>query len=183
MIHVFPHWNWEGHEGKSIDIQVFTNVDQVELLVNGKSLGRQDNNPNGVKTLTYKTTYTAGELKAIGYKNGKPIVEKVISTAGKTNQLDLKVADKSEIIYVEVTALDKDKNFNPIADELVNFEVENAEILGVGNGNNKSHEPFVVPYRKLYHGKCIVILRKKNELKPASLMAKIKNGNTAKASF
>ncbi len=169
ILHIFPHWNWKGHEGEKIIINAFSNAQKVELFVNGVSLGRKQNNMNSSELLAWEATYKPGELKAIAYTNGKIIQTEIINTSLEPNKADLKVTDSNDITYVEVTIKDKNNHFVPTAQCLLNFETQNATIIGVGNGNNKSLEPFVANYRKAYNGKCIVILEKLDRNKNAVL--------------
>ncbi|WP_271784022.1 glycoside hydrolase family 2 TIM barrel-domain containing protein [Aquimarina algiphila] len=171
MIHTFPHWNWKGHEGEKINLNVFSNTKEVELFVNGVSQGKKINNSNNADMLSWEVLYQPGTVKAIGYTDGRKIIEEEIKTAGTTNSLQLEVTDSSEVTYIEVTALDVNGIFVATAENLINFEVENAKIIGVGNGNNRSLEPFVANYRKLYNGKCVVILQKQDNHSKAFLKA------------
>jgi beta-galactosidase len=110
--------------------------------------------------------YEPGQLKAVAYKDGKEIGEAVMQTAGPPAKLRLS-ADRSQLdasgedlAYVLVEAVDKDGNPCPLADNVVNFQVDGpATIAGVGNGNPMSFEPFQADYRKLFFGKAMLILR------------------------
>ncbi|WP_010521472.1 glycoside hydrolase family 2 TIM barrel-domain containing protein [Aquimarina agarivorans] len=169
MLHLFPHWNWEGHEGEKITINAFSNAQEVELFVNGTSLGKKKNTMNSSELLAWEAIYQPGELKAVAYINGEIVTTEIINTSLKPNNVDLKITDSNDITYVEVTIKDKNNHFVPTVQSLLNFETQNAKIIGVGNGNNKSHEPFVAYYRKAYNGKCIVILEKLDTTKKALL--------------
>jgi hypothetical protein len=112
--------------------------------------------------------YEPGQLKAVAYKDGKEIGTAVIKTADKPAVLRLSpdrrtlTADGWDLSYVLIEALDLDENLCPLADNLVNLEIKGpAEIAGVGNGNPMSFEPFQADYRKLFHGKAMLILRTK----------------------
>jgi beta-galactosidase len=174
-VHILPHWNWEGYEGKDVPVFVYTNGDGAELFLNGKSLGKKFKNPKSdVSTERYRlmwpdVVYEPGELKAVGYKDGKVIGEAVVRTAGKPYSIKL-TPDRSELnatgddlSYLLVEAYDREGNICPLADNLVNFKLKGpAEITGVGNGNPRSHEPFVADYRKLFNGKAMLIVRTQN---------------------
>ncbi len=172
MVHILPHWNWKGMEGQNVPVFVYTNGDEAELFLNGKSLGKQAKKPDSnVSTERYRlmwkdVVYKPGELKAVAYKAGKVIGEAVVRTAGKPYTLKLTPdrttldADGNDLSYLLVEAYDKDGNLCPLADNLVNFAVTGAGTLaGVGNGNPQSHESFVVNYRKLFYGKAMLIIR------------------------
>ena len=73
VLHIFPHWNLKGHEGETIDVWAYSNCDEVELIANGKKLGRKTMPVNG--HLSWTATYSPGTLKAVGYRPGKTLVE------------------------------------------------------------------------------------------------------------
>ena len=111
-------------------------------------------------------TYEPGELKAVAYKDGKKIGEAVMKTAGEPAAIRLTpdrkkiLASGEDLCYVLVEALDDKGTVCPLADNLINFDVEGpAEVAGVGNGNPLSFEPFQADYRKLFYGKAMLILR------------------------
>ncbi len=172
MVHILPHWNWAGYEGKKIPVFVYTNGDSAELFLNGKSLGKKFKNPTSeVSTERYRlmwnhVIYEPGELKAVGYKEGKPVGEAVIKTAGKPHSIKLTPdrttidASGDDLSFVLVEAFDKDGNPCPLAENLIQFEVDGqGRIAGVGNGDQRSYEPFKAPYRKLFNGKAMLIVR------------------------
>ncbi|MDE5417527.1 DUF4982 domain-containing protein [Labilibaculum sp. DW002] len=170
MVHIFPNWNLNGMEGKLVDVFAFTNGDEVELFQDGKSLGKKSNDKKGVEYQTWKVKYKAGELKAISYLNGEKVAEKTLKTAGKEKKISLSVrrtemkSDSQDLIYVECTIFDAEGNIVPNASNKINFSIEGpATIVGVGNGNNMSHEPFQASYRKAFKGKCLVIIKSTKE--------------------
>ena len=120
-LHIFPHWNLQGHEGEEIELWAYSNCDEVELMVNGKKLGRQQMPRNG--HLKWKAVYQPGKVVAIGYKNGKRIMTKIIETTKPAYQTLLK-ADRQEIIADGRDLV------------IITVEVQDdARILGVGNGD------------------------------------------------
>ena len=169
MVHVYPHWNHKGHEGEMIPLTVFSNCPEVELIVNGKSNGRMSIK---LETIDYKTIYTPyepGTVEILGYsKKGSkdPIVRKTLRTAGDAAQICLKPdrqvmkASSQDLIYIECDIQDKDGNFVPTASNMLEFELSGpAVLIGVGNGNNMSHEPFQANYRKAFSGKALAIIK------------------------
>ena len=185
-VHVFPHWNWAGHEGEKIPVMVYTNAQDVELFLNGKSIGRKrlgvdtfempvgkNVSKDGVFTSKYRlmweVPYEAGELKAIGYRDGKEFAADTVKTAGAPTRVILSPdrkaigADGEDLSFVTVRIEDKDGNFCPQADNLVNFKLDGpATIAGVDNGNAASVEPFQADYRKAFNGLALLILRSEN---------------------
>jgi beta-galactosidase len=181
MVHILPHWNWVGYEGKDVPVFVYTNGDEAELFLNGKSLGKRTKNPKSdVATERYRlmwldVAYEPGDLKAVAYKEGKLIGEAVVKTAAVPHSIKLTPdririkATGDDLSYILVEAYDKDGNLCPLADNLINFEINGpGEIAGVGNGNPQSHEPFVADFRKLFNGKAMLIM-KSAENKPGKI--------------
>lgn len=178
MVHILPHWNWDGYTGKNVPVFVYTNGDEAELFLNGKSLGRKTKNPKSeVSTERYRlmwmdVIYEPGELKAVAYRNGKNIGEEIIRTSKEPYTIKLtpdrnKIkATGDDLSYILVEAYDKDGNLCPLADNFINFEISGpGQIAGVGNGNPQSHEPFIANSRKLFYGKAMLII-KSIETKP-----------------
>lgn len=140
VLHIFPHWNLQGHEGEEVDVWAYSNMDEVELFVNGKSAGRQAMPKNG--HLSWTTTYAPGSLRAVGYKNGKKAMETKIETTGQPAQLRLSAdrgtikADGKDVSVVTVSVLDSKGRVVPTADIKLDLSIDGAaNILGVGNGN------------------------------------------------
>ncbi|HKO20569.1 MAG TPA: beta-galactosidase GalB, partial [Acidobacteriaceae bacterium] len=177
MIHVLPHWNWAGREGQPIPVMVYTNAPEVELFLNGKSLGRKARYsepvelPVGKKInddlkimskyrLEWKVPYLPGTLKAIAYdQNGKQVATDERVTAGRPAKIEL-VPDRSQIkddgddlSFVMVKVEDKDGNLCPLANNLVHFKLLGpGMIAAVGNGDAATFEPFQADYRKAFNG-------------------------------
>lgn len=165
VVHLLPHWNWPGFEGKEIPVWCFTNADTVELFLNGKSLGSKDFKDNKSLHLEWQVPYAAGVLKAVGRKNGQTITEEV-RTAGEPARLvvspDRKrlAADGEDLSYVEVRIVDQDGNLCPNADHMIEFGLAGpATIAGVDNGDPTSHEPFKATRHKAFHGLCLAVIK------------------------
>ena len=167
VLHIAPHWNWKGKEGKPIDVWVYSNADNVELFLNGTSLGKKEMPRNG--HLQWSVNYEPGILSAIAYKKGKKITSQV-ETTGEPAEVVLTpykttmLADGKDATVINITAIDKKGREVPDADNLVTFSIAgDAKIIGVGNGNPSSHEPDKCMdgnwQRKLFNGKCQVIVQ------------------------
>ena len=183
MVHVLPHWNWTGMEGKPIPVMAYTNCDEVELFVNGKSLGRkkrfgepvelpvgQNVSKDGKLTTKYRlmwqVPYAPGSLKVVGYKGGKQAAVHEIRTAGAPARITLLPdrgtirADGDDLSFVTVRVEDRDGNFCPLADNLVKFKLSGpGKIAAVDNGNAATVEPFQADYRKAFNGLALLIVR------------------------
>ena len=187
MVHILPHWNWQSREGQTIPVMVYSNAEEVELLLNRKSLGRKKRfsdsweMPVGKKIsdsgtfsskyrLIWQVPYQPGTLKAVAYSGGKQVAEQEMRTASAPSRITL-VADRNvihaegdDLSYVTVRIEDKDGNLCPLADNLIHFDVSGAgEIGGVDNGNAATTEPFHADHRKAFSGMALLILRSHNE--------------------
>lgn len=111
VLHLSPHWNLSGHEGDSINVWAYSNCDEVELFVNGKSLGRKSMPVNGY--IEWKTIYRPGSLLAKGYKAGKKVMVEKIETTGEAARISIEPynttlkADGQDIAIVDLTLEDE----------------------------------------------------------------------------
>lgn len=183
MAHVFPHWNL-GNEmvGKKVKVGTYTNGDEVELILNGKSLGKKKVDPY-MQLFWDDVEYQPGELKMIAYKDGKKYAEDKVQTTGNPVALKAEVkldqwqrksvyADSYDAVPVVVYAIDDKGRRVPIADNQVEFEVQGGRVLGVGNGNPESHEPDVATSRKLFNGYACAIVLPDNDASTLQVLAK-----------
>ena len=148
VLHLMPHWNWSGREGQEIDVRALSNCDEVELFLNGKSLGRQTMPRNS--ELKWKVPYAAGTLSAQGYTGGKLAAETKVETTGAAAAVQLAPdrpairADGEDVSVVAVSITDDQGKVVPVAGNLVSFELAGpGRIIGVGNGDPSCHEPDV----------------------------------------
>ncbi|HNW58217.1 MAG TPA: beta-galactosidase GalB [bacterium] len=163
MLHLFPHWNWK--PGELIDVWAYTNQEEVELFLNGTSLGKK------VKTaatfqLVWRVPWTAGTLKAVAYKGGVPVLEERVQTAGAAARIVLTAdrarikADGRDLSFVTIDIVDANGVLVPRADTLVKFSLQGpATIAGVDNGLQTSMESFKADQRKAFNGKCLCVVR------------------------
>jgi len=145
VLHILPHWNWEGRENQEIDVWVYSNYDEVELFLNNKSQGRKTMEKNS--HLSWMVKYQPGTVKAVAYRNGKKVAEKKISTTGAPARVELKAdrneikADRQDVSVITVSFQDKKKRHIADANEEVFFTIDGpGRIIGVGNGDPTSLE-------------------------------------------
>ncbi|MFY7839190.1 MAG: beta-galactosidase GalA [Lacibacter sp.] len=143
VLHLLPHWNWK--KGDSVNVWAYSNCDEVELLLNKKSLGKQKMKRNG--HLEWKVNYQPGTLEAIGYKNGKKIKTDKVTTTGIASSINISatkdtvLADGRDITVITVSTKDKNGLTVPTADHKLSFSITGpGRIIGVGNGNPVSLE-------------------------------------------
>ena len=170
MVHIFPHWNWQGFEGKEIPVWCYSNCESVELFLNGKSLGEKKFSDTEDLHLEWNVPYSPGTLKAVAKNNGKIVCMDEVQTAGAPAKIILTPdrteinADGEDLSYVKVEIVDQEGRVCPNADNLVKFKIEGEGVIaGVGNGNPVSHEYFKANERKAFHGLCLAVVQSKRE--------------------
>jgi len=163
-LHLFPHWNWEGREGDEIAMWVYTNVDEVELFVNGASLGSKKVPHLG--HVEWKVKYEPGAIEARGSKDGKVVLTEKRETTGPAASIRLTAdrtgidADGEDVAVLKVEGLDKDGRFVPTAMNLLAFKVSgDGKLLGVGNGDPNCPEIDIQPRRSLFNGLAQVVVQ------------------------
>jgi beta-galactosidase len=164
VLHILPHWNWPGREDQLIDVWCFSNCAEVELVLNGTSLGRKAVPENS--HLEWPVAYTPGVLAARGYRDNQEIAYAERRTTGAPARLTLHpdrktiCADGEDVVVVNVSIEDEHGLVVPYATDLVHFKVSgSARILGVGNGNPSSHEADKASQRSAFGGLCQAILQ------------------------
>jgi beta-galactosidase len=183
MVHLLPHWNWPGREGQKIPVMVYSNAEDVELFLNGRSLGKKARYSDKWEMPASKEIFSSGEfetkyrriwqvpyepgtMRAVAYHGGKQVAVDEVRTAGPAAKITMKAdrvqiaADGSDLAFVTVRIEDKDGNLCPEADNLVHFDLEGpGTIAGVDNGNPATVEPFHADHRKAFSGMALVIIR------------------------
>ncbi|BET69260.1 beta-galactosidase GalA [Opitutales bacterium ASA1] len=148
VLHVFPHWNWPGREGTPIEVRVHSNHDEVELLHNGTSLGRQS--VRRLHHLKWTVPYAPGRLEARGFRDGRQVATTIVETTGEPTAVALVpdrttiAADGRDVAVFTVEARDAAGRLVPTAALRVAFAVSGpGRVIGVGNGDPSCHEPDV----------------------------------------
>jgi beta-galactosidase len=188
MVHLFPHWNWKGREGQFLIVACYTNCDNVELFLNGKSVGMKgyafprfgmqgrygQSGPqamNGVRTtsdlhLSWDVPYQPGTLRAVATKNGQTVAIAEISTTGDPAAVELSVdrdtihADRRDVAHVTAKVVDTQGRMHPDADSEIAFEIQGeGKLIGVDNGDMSDREDFKGKVRKANHGMCLAIVQ------------------------
>lgn len=176
VLHLFPHWNHRDKIGQKITVYAYSNMDEVELFVNGVSQGKKSMERNGYLQWD-EVVYAPGVLSAKGYKDQEVILEEQIRTTKAAHHIEVRhievhqeaetlLDDEGNVLIYEVRVVDEDGLVVPTDDSLLRFRVEGeGEFLGAGNGNPASHEEDKVPMRRAFRGLCQVLVRKKTEHK------------------
>lgn len=175
-LHLLPHWNWEGREGETTPVYVYTDHDAAELFLNGESLGVRkkvrDQSPQHRYRLMWEDVkYQPGELRVVALDaGGKPAGEQIVRTAGTPHRIVLEAdrttlaADGEDLAFVTVSVVDEDGIPCPTADHLLDFAVSGAgRYRAACNGDATSLEMFHEPTMKLFSGKLVVLVQSAHE--------------------
>ncbi len=177
---VWARWNWAGQEGKPVDIAVFSSAEEVELTVNGVSLGRKKAGEALIHemplTFLFRVVYQPGTVEAVSYTDGKEVSRTVLITTGKpvsirlTAETEAMKADGESLCYVNAKLIDENGNVVPDADMLLKAEVNGAaELIGFGSGNPITDENYSKGQFTSYQGKALAVLRAGYEAGEAKL--------------
>ena len=176
VLHISPHWNWKGREGRDIPVWVNTNADEVELFLNKRSLGKKTMPRNS--HLEWSVRYEPGRLEAVATKKGRRLTA-FVETTGDAHEIVVTPykttmnANGTEATVVNISVVDRQGREVPDAGNLIHFRTTgDLHIIGVGNGDPSSHEadrpgagdPNLAPIdtiaqRRLFNGHCQVILQ------------------------
>ena len=169
VLHLFPHWNWSGKEGEHIDVWCYTNVDSVELFLNGQSLGSKRVERNS--HVEWKVKYAPGVIEARGSKDGKVALSEKRETTGVPARIVLHpdreriFADGEDVSIVTVEVVDARGRLVPVASNEVTFKLAGpGRLIGVGNGDPSCHEPDKPssPFeakRSAFNGLCMALVQ------------------------
>jgi beta-galactosidase len=168
ILSITPHWNWRGHEGQPIKVVVMSNVPDVELFLNGKSLGAKS--LDRIMGGEWEVPYAPGKLEAVATKDGAEIARTAVETTGDPVALklipdrDSLAGDGADATPITVCALDDQGREVPTANLPVTFEISGpGAIIGLGNGDNTSHEPEKGNHRSLFNGLAQVIVQSQRD--------------------
>ena len=160
--------NWNRKPGSHVTLYTYTNADEVELLLNGKSLGVQKNSsdPKQRNQIKWTIDYAPGRLTAIARTAGKQVAAYSIETTGEPVKLIATPdnnhwrADGMDLQHISITAVDSKGRVVPMAGDSLQFHVtSNAELVAACNGDISSNESFTEPHHSLWRGRALVILR------------------------
>src|SRR5579863_6718348 len=164
VLHLFPHWNWDQRNGEPIAVWVHSNLDSVELFLNGKSQGSKKVEP--LTHLEWSVKYEPGVLQARATKDGKVVLTEKRETTGGPVAIKLTTdrteinADGEDVAVVRVEVLDKEGRAIPTAANLISFKVTGeGALIGVGNGDPNCQESDKEPKRSLFNGLAQVIVQ------------------------
>jgi beta-galactosidase len=163
---VWHNWTWQGYEGQTFKVDVYSACEKVELFLNGQSLGIKPTTKDEKYIASFEVPYSPGELKAVGYIGEKPAAEFIVKTASQPTQIRLTPdrtsikAEAGDLCYVTAEILDQEGQVHPCADRPIYFTVKGEGVLAaVGNANPLSTERYRGNQRQTYRGRCLVVLK------------------------
>jgi beta-galactosidase len=181
-------WTWNGHEGKDIQVEVYSRYPSVRLYLNDKLIGElPTTKEQGFKTI-FTIPYSPGTLKAAGVQDDKEIESTILRTAGKAAEIKL-IADRSvikangqDLSFVTVEITDKYGNIQPNANNMLSFKIEGPGVIaGVDNANLKNVEKYVGNTRTAWHGRAMVIIKSTND--PGNILLNVNSPGIKTASI
>ena len=171
VLHILPHWNWT--PGQKIDVHVyFNNADEVELFLNGKSLGKKSKKGDDLFVRFNGLVYKSGTLKAVSKFKGKKVMEAVVKTSGTPYKIIAEAdrptitADGEDLCFVKISIVDKDGNLVPYANNKLNFSISGVgKIAALDNGYQAELEPYAnKKFRNAYNGLALAIVRSAKQI-------------------
>ena len=183
---LFRDWTPTSGEPHVENVEVYSNAEEVELILNGESLGKKPTRKDAAP-LNWNVPFAAGTLEAIARKGGNEVARDTLRTAGKAAKLELVPDRKSlavdwdDVSNIEVRIVDETGTVAPNAADLVKFQITGpGKIIAVDSGSVVSTEPFQAMERQAHQGRCLAVLRatapgtitltaSSGDLKPASL--------------
>ena len=164
MVHLLPHWNWPGREGRPVRVCAYSNGGKVELFLNGKSLGEQAVPADHM--IEWSVPFEPGTLRAEALRGKKIVAQTEVHTSGEPAGLRLRSepatlwADFEDTAVVTVEVIDEEGRFVPTADTLTKFSLAGPGlVIGTGNGNPTSHEPDKASQRTAFNGLAQVLVQ------------------------
>jgi beta-galactosidase len=168
VLHLFPHWDWPGMDGEEIAVWTYSNMDRVELFLNGRSLGAKDTKKDS--HLAWLVKYAPGTIEARGYKDGKHVLRSTRETTSAPAKLMMKAdrdrisANGEDVAFVAVEVQDAQGRVAPTAGNEVAFQVTGeGKLIGTGNGDPTNQEPDKGSSRRAFSGYCMAIVQSTKE--------------------
>lgn len=176
MVHILPHWTHPGMEGVEIPVVAYSNCDEVELFLNGVSLGKKP--PRELLDFVWRVPYSPGTLKAVGYRGGAAVAEKVFKTAGNPTTIELSAdnvnmkAGIKDISHLTTTIKDAAGNFVPWACNRIDYKIDGpVKLLGFDNGDPLDVTSHRETYRKTFNGLSLGIFESTDKTGPIVVTA------------
>jgi beta-galactosidase len=179
-------WTWPGHEGKPLEVEVYSKYPKVRLYLNQKLMGEQSTTEEQQFKATFNVPYTNGELKAVGVVDNKEVETTILKTSGDAAKIKLIVdrtkisANGQDLSFATIEVTDKDGNLQPNAENRLEFKISGPGVIaGVDNANIKDVDPYLATSRKAWHGRALVVIRSTKNAGSIKLTVSSKDLNNA----
>ena len=171
MIHILPHWNWKDRKGQTVAIEVYSNCEEVEVLVNGKTAGKKAHQRGSITQ--FEVPYYPGRVEAVGYQEGIPQVQYQVSTAGKPCAVKVRQRFSGEKqLLLEAQIVDEQENICPWAQNELHIEITAGKLYGAANGDPSSENQESPDKIEAFHGKVLFVLEKTEQAGEVHITAK-----------
>ncbi|WP_311950597.1 sugar-binding domain-containing protein [Mucilaginibacter terrae] len=163
-------WNWPGHEGKNIDVEIYSKYPLVRLYHNGKLIGEKATTRNEEFKAVFTIPYEPGELKAVAVVNNKEVNPVILKTAGEASQIKLSAdrtvlkPDGQDLCYISVELMDGQGNLQPNAEDQLTFSIKGSgTITAVANANLKDISPYIGHQKNAWKGRAMVVVKSSSQ--------------------
>ncbi|NUU59335.1 beta-galactosidase GalA [Paenibacillus agri] len=171
IVHLMPHWNWSERAGQPVEVHVYTNCSEVELVLNGQSLGiKKAEVEAGEHTLSWQVVYEPGVLEAVAYRGGMEVARERKETTTEAYAIHLEadgtelMADGQDVSIITVTVRDTAGRLVPVANNLIQFQISGeGKLLGLGNGDPGCHESDKGNARSVFNGYALALVQSKDQ--------------------
>lgn len=171
-------WTWPGHEGKPVEVEIYSRYPSVRLYLNGRLVGEKPTTREQEFKAVFSVPYEAGTIRAVGVENGQEKEPMEISTAGEPYRIRLTpdrstiTADGQDLSFVTVEVIDREGRVVPDAAERITFTVKGeGKIVAVGNANLQDTDSYTGNSRMTWKGRAMVVVRSTSESGTARLSA------------
>ncbi len=159
-------WNWPGHEGKNIDVEIYSRYPAVRLYLNDRLIAEKPTTRNEEFKAIFTIPYAPGTLKVVGVENGKETDARILETAGNPARIQLTAdhteitADGESLVYVMAEITDRKGRLVPNADALIKFDVQGAgTLLATCSADLKDESAYTDSRRKAWKGRAMAVIK------------------------
>jgi beta-galactosidase len=159
-------WSWPGFEGRPVTVDVFSDADEVELFVNGSSVGRRPVGDEHGFHASFETTFEPGEIVAVAYGDAAEVARAALQSATGPARLELLAdravirADDTDLAYVDIALADESGRLYHTGDRAVTVDIEGPAVLqALGSGNPRTEETFGRTTHDTFRGRALAVVR------------------------
>jgi len=188
MAPALPSWTWPGHDGRPLQIEVYSRHDAARVYLNDKLIGEKPTTRNNQFRTVFSVPYEPGTLRVAGLEDDVEVDEVVLTTAGKAAHIRLLPerkqirADGQDLCFVNVEIVDEPGRLRPDADHSLRYRLQGpGEIIGIGSGDLTSQESYQANPRRTHQGRALVIIRstgKRGTIRLTASSSKLSSGET-----